>query len=175
MCLRPLCGSRPTHQPRTTTGGAGRSRLEPHLAGLCDMLDSGFLRRPCVACLVVSVVIAGGFTPGPIPNPEAKAPSADGTALARVWESRTPPSTHVNGEGRSTPTRTRFPGDREGVGAAFIVFSWLGRSVPGGRTTALRRGRGTSVCPPALIGRCAPSADRHDRRGSNLYERDPRR
>ena len=33
-------------------------------------------------------------TPGPIPNPEAKPDSADGTAPARVRESRTPPSTH---------------------------------------------------------------------------------
>ena len=33
----------------------------------------------------------GGGTPGPIPNPEAKPSSADGTAPDRVWESRTPP------------------------------------------------------------------------------------
>src|SRR5690349_23968487 len=33
----------------------------------------------------------GGETPGLIPNPEAKPSSADGTALGRVWESRTPP------------------------------------------------------------------------------------
>src|SRR5699024_8973765 len=32
-----------------------------------------------------------GETPGPIPNPEAKTHSADGTAPGRVWESRTPP------------------------------------------------------------------------------------
>ena len=32
-----------------------------------------------------------GETPGPIPNPEAKTHCADGTALDRVWESRTPP------------------------------------------------------------------------------------
>ncbi len=32
-------------------------------------------------------------TPGPIPNPEAKPFSADGTAPARVWESRTSPNT----------------------------------------------------------------------------------
>jgi hypothetical protein len=38
-----------------------------------------------------------GETPGPIPNPEAKPHSADGTAPARVWESRTLPNT--------TPTR----------------------------------------------------------------------
>src|SRR5690242_9235002 len=30
-------------------------------------------------------------TPGPIPNPEVKPFSADGTATARLWESRTPP------------------------------------------------------------------------------------
>src|SRR5665647_479050 len=36
---------------------------------------------------------SGGETPGPIPNPEAKPSSADGTAPARVWESRTPPNT----------------------------------------------------------------------------------
>src|SRR3712207_1106934 len=34
---------------------------------------------------------SGGETPGLIPNPEAKPSSADGTALGRVWESRTPP------------------------------------------------------------------------------------
>src|SRR3954452_20642361 len=33
-------------------------------------------------------------TPGPIPNPEAKPPSADGTAPETGWESRTPPDKH---------------------------------------------------------------------------------
>src|SRR5262245_48544576 len=37
---------------------------------------------------------SGGETPGHIPNPEAKPSSADGTAPARVWESRTPPDKH---------------------------------------------------------------------------------
>ena len=41
-------------------------------------------------------------TPGPIPNPEAKPDSADGTAPARVRESRTPPSTHHNWPGTAT-------------------------------------------------------------------------
>ena len=35
-----------------------------------------------------------GETPGPIPNPEAKAWHGDGTALERVWESSTSP--HLN-------------------------------------------------------------------------------
>src|SRR5690606_35874859 len=34
-------------------------------------------------------------TPGPIPNPEAKPFSADGTAGGTLWESRTPPDTHI--------------------------------------------------------------------------------
>jgi hypothetical protein len=33
----------------------------------------------------------GGETPGPIPNPEAKPASADGTARGTWWESRTRP------------------------------------------------------------------------------------
>src|SRR5699024_11580930 len=36
---------------------------------------------------------SGRETPGPIPNPEAKPASADGTALVRVWECRSPPNT----------------------------------------------------------------------------------
>ena len=35
-----------------------------------------------------------GETPGPIPNPEVKLFSADGTAREASWESRTPPHTH---------------------------------------------------------------------------------
>ena len=33
-----------------------------------------------------------GETPGSIPNPEAKAHSADGTAAGRLWESKSPPT-----------------------------------------------------------------------------------
>ena len=40
----------------------------------------------------VSVVDSGRETPGPISNPEAKPTCADGTALGRVWESKTPPT-----------------------------------------------------------------------------------
>src|SRR4051812_18021127 len=38
-----------------------------------------------------------GETPGPIPNPEAKPFSADGTALVTGWESRTPPDIFTKG------------------------------------------------------------------------------
>ena len=40
---------------------------------------------------------SGGETPGPIPNPEAKPAYADGTALGRVWESRSPPALIIVG------------------------------------------------------------------------------
>lgn len=37
-----------------------------------------------------------GVTPGPFPNPEAKAWHGDGTAPGRVWESNTPPQTFLS-------------------------------------------------------------------------------
>src|SRR5690606_15477793 len=45
---------------------------------------------------------SGRETPGPIPNPEAKPASADGTAPARVRESRTPPNNNVIRAGGTT-------------------------------------------------------------------------
>lgn len=44
-----------------------------------------------------------GETPGPIPNPEAKTHSADGTAPGRVWESRSPPEHYSGREPLNTP------------------------------------------------------------------------
>ena len=43
-------------------------------------------------CIGLSVVVSGGVTPGPFPNPEAKPTCADGTAPGRVWESKSPPA-----------------------------------------------------------------------------------
>src|SRR5438093_2491543 len=40
---------------------------------------------------------SGGETPGPIPNPEVKPSSADGTALETGWESRSPPDIFEEG------------------------------------------------------------------------------
>src|SRR5689334_24025674 len=79
---------------------------------------------------------SGGETPGLIPNPEAKPSSADGTALGRVWESRTPPdSTHAKarppllGGGLSC-----FPRPFVGCAGAAFGVSWAARCV-----VALRR------------------------------------
>lgn len=45
----------------------------------------------------VTAVIASGKRPVSIPNPVAKLDCADGTALGRVWESRSPPDILVVG------------------------------------------------------------------------------
>ena len=59
-----------------------------------------WFHHPTHGCWLVTVQgvggrVSGGYsvgeTPGPIPNPVAKTHSADGTALGRVWESKTPP------------------------------------------------------------------------------------
>src|SRR5437588_12154077 len=66
----------------------------------------------------------GGDTPGPIPNPEAKPSSADGTAPARVWESRTPPDNHPS---RATPPGAAldpFPDYLPPVSPEWIAVEW---------------------------------------------------
>src|SRR3954463_14814073 len=71
MMSRPLCSSGTTNTPH------------PPPSGAC-----GWVGLTVPQCY-------GGHgereTPGPIPNPEAKPLSADGTALETGWESRTPP------------------------------------------------------------------------------------
>ena len=64
----------------------------------------GFLWPVGVPVLGVRAVGGGfcgghgpGVTPGPFPNPEAKAWHGDGTAPGRVWESNTPPQTFLVG------------------------------------------------------------------------------
>ena len=48
-------------------------------------------------------------TPGPIPNPEVKPFSADGTATARSWESRTPPDILCSSPASSEAGLLAFP------------------------------------------------------------------
>ena len=62
-----------------------------------------------------------GETPGPIPNPEAKALHGDGTAPERVWESSAPPLSHDT-DPRSSPLGlpgvSRFPPTHARAGRA---------------------------------------------------------
>ena len=68
--------------------------------------------RPPVFRSAVSYWFCGGHgpgeTPGPFPNPEAKAWHGDGTALERVWESSAPPHSHVGGSRRASAPGTPF-------------------------------------------------------------------
>ena len=84
-CSRPLSGS------RTVTARAGGGAWVVFLlAGRGPLflgvraVDGGFCGGH-----------GPGVTPGPFPNPEAKAWHGDGTAPGRVWESNTPPQTFV--------------------------------------------------------------------------------
>ena len=88
VCLRPLCGSWETTPRNWITS----------LVGVCLVLE----------WLVVSLCYGGHSveeTPGSIPNPEAKLDCADGTALGRVWESRSPPDIFTGSGGVLEPLR----------------------------------------------------------------------
>ena len=99
ICLRPLSGS------RTATTGIGR--VAGSVAGR-SRLGVGRLEWFCGGH-------GPGETPGPFPNPEAKAWHGDGTALERVWESSAPPHSTV-WTFWSSP-----PGDSRKV---FFCFAW---------------------------------------------------
>ena len=71
-----------------------------------------------------------GETPGPIPNPEAKALHGDGTAPERVWESSAPPLSHD----------TVPPGRAPWAPGGFLFFPPRARGR--GRTTQPRIPRG---------------------------------
>ena len=75
--LRPLSGSRTATTGIVAGSVAGRSRLG---VGRLEWFCGGH---------------GPGETPGPFPNPEAKAWHGDGTALERVWESSAPPHSTV--------------------------------------------------------------------------------
>ena len=70
--------------------------------------------------LTVQEKICGGHgpgeTPGPIPNPEAKAWHGDGTAPDRVWESSTPP--------HHTYRKPRYPSKVPGLPAYQDTCAW---------------------------------------------------
>src|SRR3954454_24318767 len=87
-CSHPLCD--PEHTTSITVG----TGISVPTVMVCSVLS-------CEGWEIVDSVVGGcggGVTPGPIPNPEAKPSSADGTALARVWESRSPPTSNVSTE-----------------------------------------------------------------------------
>src|SRR3954465_6795717 len=115
-------------------------------------------------------------TPGPIPNPEAKPLSADGTAPETGWESRTPPDNHYRTGVRATRSdpRSRVSGPFSTAGR-LLVSAPRSEEVPRRHdipATRLRRGarwpwlRKRTGCGGAgQVGR-SPSADNRTWRGS---------
>ena len=109
ICLRPLSGSRTATTGIVAGSVAGRSRLG---VGRLEWFCGGH---------------GPGETPGPFPNPEAKAWHGDGTALERVWESSAPPHSFVGGSRRASAPGTPiflfffriFPGLHGPPGNAF--------------------------------------------------------
>ena len=87
-----------------------------------------------------------GETPGPIPNPEAKAHCADGTALVRVWESRSPPDLTYEQAGWRTLLFSGWP--------AFLCLTLVCMLF---RLRVRGAGRGLVVVPPFLFFKQGPS------------------
>ena len=90
----------------------------------------GFLWPVGVPVLGVRAVGGGfcgghgpGVTPGPFPNPEAKAWHGDGTAPGRVWESNTPPQTFVQVGFPVEPTLRETP-------PFFVSGGFIGSGTP---------------------------------------------
>ena len=72
----------------------------------------------------------GRGTPGPIPNPEVKPASAEGTAGATLWETRAPPAPGARcaGSGRGGANMSDWErGTREGPPFSFAGLSCLSR------------------------------------------------
>ncbi len=78
-----------------------------------------------------------GETPGPFPNPEAKAWHGDGTALERVWESSTPPHSTLG-----------VPVERNAPGTPIFCLCFV---VPASRPKHVARGF------PSGLSRCSAS------------------
>ena len=121
VCSRSLCGSQPTNPPVCSAQGNKKqdttTPCTPRSTGTVNVMYNKillFITRtpnkpptPHTSCWYWGMSYGGhsvGETPGPIPNPEAKTHSADGTAFERMWESRTPPD---NTKNRSRPHTTR--------------------------------------------------------------------
>ena len=94
-----------------------------------------------------------GETPGPFPNPEAKAWHGDGTALERVWESSAPPHSTLDLLVESPagfpegPFRISLGGSRRAQGPGNLFFMLCFAGQPAGA-----RCPGVPVGPFPLLG-----------------------
>ena len=111
----------------------------------------------------------GRGTPGPMPNPEVKPASAEGTAGATLWETRAPPAPGARCAGLGAGMRERGAwegGTRGGpplsfAGAPRVFAKEKGRRPPRGRAAFSRSGplaRASRVCRRPFA--CRRSASR---------------
>ena len=110
----------------------------------------------------------GRGTPGPMPNPEVKPASAEGTAGATLWETRAPPAPGARcaGRGRGGANGAPGRGDPRGsplsfAGAPRVFAKKKGRRPPRGRAAFSRSGplaRASRVCRRPFA--CRRSASR---------------
>ena len=88
---RPLYGPQPTHPPQHNNHHTTTPQQQPHN----NTTTTTTTRQPPHAPHHRPLGgHSGEDTPGPIPNPEAKTPSANGTAPNQTRKSRTPPRPH---------------------------------------------------------------------------------
>jgi hypothetical protein len=108
---------------------------------------------------------SGGETPGPIPNPEVKPSSADGTAREAGWESRSPPRLFTKRRHCAALRRSRARPLRGPVRTWELARRPGVRVPPGFRQDAPRGGQpSTPDPPPGPIGpplRSRPPARTH--------------
>ena len=91
----------------------------------------------------------GRGTPGPIPNPEVKPASAEGTAGATLWESRAPPAPGARCAGLGAGRRGRGTwerGTREGLPLSFAGPFGAPRRQTGRRPPRGRAAFSSFVC-----------------------------
>jgi hypothetical protein len=141
------------HHPRT----AARAGLPTERCGHRDHTPTPHLWR--ARCGKSFGGHSARETPGHIPNPEAKTRSADGTAGATLWESRTPPDIISKRAAQGWAalfgfTRRSMPHasiDRTGPPSRAVLFSFPGPLLH----LPLRWGDGPSSCrcnEPLLAG-----------------------
>ena len=99
----------------------------------------------------------GRGTPGPIPNPEVKPASADGTAGATLWETRAPPAPGARCAGSGRGGAAEAPGEGTLRGPFFVC----GRPLWAAKTTSssaspLPWSAGGLLVPEAHLARAFP-------------------
>ena len=129
----------PTHQPPQRHGATGNGRGN---TGTRSQQNNGSQRYGGHS---------GRETPGPIPNPEVKPASANGTAPDRMWESRTPPNIFFTGATSRWPLCAFL-----GAFLGYLLVHFPGQGAAGRPQRWPLHPSSTGPDRPAGRGRCRP-------------------